>query len=107
MKYLLKNLQVIDADSPYHGKKVDILLSENSIEKISSDSLKLSKTYGETHDFEGSFVSTGFCDLYVGDPGFEYRRRYFPLLRMQLLPVGLLLSVPRPTITPLHKRKAR
>src|SRR3954471_19501424 len=75
MKYLLKNLQVIDAASPYHEKKVNILLNDSSIEKISTDNLKLSKGEGEELDFTGAFVTSGFCDLYVniGDPGFEYR----------------------------------
>ena len=75
MKHLLKNIRVIDENSSYNGKKVDILINDEVIEKISEKPLSLSKSDGEAHDFEGCFSSAGFCDLYVniGDPGFEYR----------------------------------
>lgn len=75
MKHLLKHIQVLPENSPYHGKKVDILLNGGRIEQISEKPLNLAAQDGVTHDLDGCYVANGFCDLYVntGDPGFEYR----------------------------------
>lgn len=70
--YLLKNITVLDKSSEHNGKKVSILI-ENGKMTIAFVGVVTNNT--TEIDFSGSYLSPGFCDLYVniGDPGFEYR----------------------------------
>lgn len=70
--YLIKNITVLDAASEHNGKKVNVLIKDgkaqfNPLENNLKETAEL--------DFLGSYLTQGFCDLYVniGDPGFEYR----------------------------------
>jgi dihydroorotase len=71
--YLIKNTTVLDPTSKWHGKKVSVLIAngifsiEEKIQQIPANTEEL--------DYNGTYVSPGFCDLYVNinDPGFEYR----------------------------------
>ncbi|MCC6584033.1 MAG: dihydroorotase, partial [Chitinophagales bacterium] len=70
--YLLKNITVLDKTSEHNGKKVNVLIEKGKIAKIGAT---IEDAAAETIDFSGSYLSSGFCDLYVNinDPGFEYR----------------------------------
>jgi dihydroorotase len=70
--YLLKNITVLDKTSEHNGKKVNVLIENGKIAKIGAT---IEDAAAETIDFSGSYLTPGFCDLYVNinDPGFEYR----------------------------------
>lgn len=70
--YLLKNITVLDKTSEHNGKKVNVLIENGKIVKIGA---AVENAATETIDFSGSYLTPGFCDLYVNinDPGFEYR----------------------------------
>lgn len=70
--YLLKNITVLDKTSEHNGKKVNVLIENGKIAKIGT---AVENAAAEMIDFSGSYLSSGFCDLYVNinDPGFEYR----------------------------------
>lgn len=70
--YLIKNITVLDKTSEHNGKKVNILIENGKVTKMTAD---LQDAAAEVMDFSGCYLAPGFCDLYVniGDPGFEYR----------------------------------
>ena len=72
MKYLFKQVQIVDVRSPFHNQSVDLLLEDGVIKSINngiedSDAQVISK--------EGMYASIGWMDLGVQacDPGLEYR----------------------------------
>ena len=73
MSTLLKNATIIDALSPYHQQKKDILISDGKIEKI-EDSIQQKENYTVVN-VENLHVSCGWFDTSVslGEPGFEER----------------------------------
>lgn len=73
MSTLLKNATIIDATSPYHQQKKDILISDGKIEKI-ADSIQQKENYTLVN-VENLHVSCGWFDTSVslGEPGFEER----------------------------------
>ena len=73
MSTLLKNATIIDASSPYHQQKKDILISDGKIEKI-EDSIQQKKNYIVVN-VDNLHVSCGWFDTSVslGEPGFEER----------------------------------
>mgnify|MGYP003642473743 FL=1 len=73
MSTLLKNATIIDALSPYHQQKKDILISDGKIEKI-EDSIQQKETYTVVN-VANLHVSCGWFDTSVslGEPGFEER----------------------------------
>lgn len=73
MKILIQQVTILDEGSPYHQQKVDILLENGIIKNIQSQ-IEKTNDY-EVHNFEGCYLSVGFCDLItqIGEPGFEYR----------------------------------
>ncbi|PQJ82221.1 dihydroorotase [Polaribacter glomeratus] len=73
MSTLLKNATIIDATSPYHNQKKDILISDGKLEKI-ADSIQNKDTY-TVIELENLHVSCGWFDTSVslGEPGFEER----------------------------------
>jgi dihydroorotase len=73
MSTLLKNATIIDATSPYHNQKKDILISDGKLEKI-ADSIQNKDTY-TVIELENLYVSCGWFDTSVslGEPGFEER----------------------------------
>lgn len=72
MSYLLKNVFIIDKNSPFHLEKKDILIDKGIIKQISSNIPK-----GDCKLVEGDnlYISVGFTDLncHIYQPGFEYR----------------------------------
>ena len=73
MSTLIKNATIIDANSPYHYKKKDILISDGKLEKI-ADSIP-NKDNFTIVELENLYVSCGWFDTSVslGEPGFEER----------------------------------
>jgi dihydroorotase len=73
MSTLLKNATIIDATSPYHNQKKDILISEGKIEKI-ANSIPEKGSY-TVLVLENLHISCGWFDTSVclGEPGFEER----------------------------------
>ena len=73
MKVLLKAARIIDPESKYHLKKVDILIEEGIISKIAT-SIKPIKDFKEIN-LKNLHVSKGWFDSSVsfGEPGFEER----------------------------------
>jgi dihydroorotase len=73
MSTLFKNATIIDASSPYHQQKKDILISDGKIEKI-EDSIQQKKNYTIVN-VDNLHVSCGWFDTSVslGEPGFEER----------------------------------
>lgn len=70
---LLKNATIIDKQSPFHGKKRDILINHGVIEQIAT-SINVEHAHIISHD--DLHVSIGFMDSSVsfGEPGFEERQ---------------------------------
>ena len=73
MSTLLKNAVIIDAASPYHLQKKDILITNGKLEKI-EDSIEAQPDYTVVA-LENLHVSCGWFDTSVslGEPGFEER----------------------------------
>ena len=73
MKVLLKAARIIDPESKYHLKKVDILIEEGIIKKIAT-SIESIKEVKEIK-LKNLHVSKGWFDSSVsfGEPGFEER----------------------------------
>lgn len=73
MSTLLKNATIIDATSPYHLQKKDILIHDGKIEKI--EDFILEKTEDTIVHIENLHISCGWFDTSVslGEPGFEER----------------------------------
>lgn len=73
MSTLLKNATIIDATSPYHLQKKDILINNGKFEKI-ADTIEKNDDYTIV-DQENLHVSCGWFDTSVsfGEPGFEER----------------------------------
>ncbi len=71
MNILIKSVTVIDPNSAYHGKEIDLSI-EDGIIQISS---KKASVFNETINGKGLLISPGWFDMRVNfyDPGFEYR----------------------------------
>jgi dihydroorotase len=73
MSTLFKNATIIDATSPYHLQKKDILIRDGKIEKI--EDFILEKAEYTIINIDNLHVSCGWFDTSVslGEPGFEER----------------------------------
>lgn len=73
MSTLLKNAVIIDATSPYHLQKKDILISNGIIKKIANEISN--EEVDEIITLDNLHVSSGWFDTSVslGEPGFEER----------------------------------
>ncbi|WP_420318030.1 dihydroorotase [Ekhidna sp.] len=69
MSILLKNVRVLDTNSPAHKKQVNILIKNGVITSLSG------KSADEIYDLKGKSISCGFFDLnaHFNDPGYEHR----------------------------------
>lgn len=74
MNLFIKSARVIDTDSPYHDKKVNILIQDGYIRQISNSEILIPDS-SYVMEAEGLHVSPGFFDLQVNfrDPGYEYK----------------------------------
>ena len=79
MNLLIKSARIIDTNSKYHKKIMDIFIKDGKIEKIdkSIKSCKESLKAGKEIEFsdENLHVSTGWMDMHSNfrEPGFEYK----------------------------------
>ncbi|MBS1634762.1 MAG: dihydroorotase [Bacteroidetes bacterium] len=73
MSIIIRQAKVLDSSSPYHGKKVDILVERGVITEIRA-SIKTDKNYREIEG-DDLYVSQGWLDLQAdfSDPGFEHK----------------------------------
>ena len=73
MKTLIKSARVIDNESPYNNKVVDILVADGRIEEIAPQIS--SEKSGQKISFENLHLSQGWFDSSInfGEPGFEER----------------------------------
>jgi len=73
MNALIKSAKVIDSNSKFNGKTVDILIEKGIISKIGT-SIKNAKKVQEI-SFEGLHISVGWFDMRANfcDPGHEYK----------------------------------
>lgn len=70
---LLKNICIVEANSPHHNQRLDMMLnSEGIIERIGRN---LHHNSSNTIDCEGYYASVGWFDfgVHVCDPGYEHR----------------------------------
>ncbi len=72
MKLLIRKATIIDPNSPYHRKLVDVFIENDKITSIGA-ALKLKAD--QTVEMDGAYLSPGWIDIGVqtGDPGFEHR----------------------------------
>ncbi len=72
MKHIFQNVTVIDNQSPYNLKKVNILINGDQIIAIGDD---VADDSAKTVDMDGAMVSPGWVELHsnFADPGFEER----------------------------------
>lgn len=72
MSLLLKQVKVVDPQSPYNGQVVDIRIQEGKIRAIHPN---ISVGNATVWEAEGMCVSMGWLDLgtQIGDPGFEHK----------------------------------
>jgi len=70
---ILRNVTIVDSNSPHNGKKLDILIVDGIIKKINNN-IQFSEPFFEVK-LKDLHVSTGWLDLHtrVGEPGFEQR----------------------------------
>jgi dihydroorotase len=73
MNALIKSAKIIDSNSPFNGKTVDLLIEKGIIKKIAK-SIKSEKNYNEI-SFDNLHISVGWLDMRVNfcDPGHEYK----------------------------------
>jgi dihydroorotase len=73
MNTLIKSAKIIDSQSKYNGKTVDILIEKGIIKQIGKN-IKMPKNYQEL-SFKGLHVSSGWFDMRANfcDPGHEYK----------------------------------
>lgn len=73
MQILLRSVKVIDPNSSYNGKTVDILINNGTISEIGK--AIEAPTANEIIEGDDLHVSTGWVDMYAtfGDPGREYK----------------------------------
>ncbi len=71
MKILIQSATILNAASPFHKKKKNVLITNGKIAEIGDKRFSADKTI----DGAGMILSTGWFDLgaFVGDPGYEHR----------------------------------
>ncbi|MBD0332108.1 MAG: dihydroorotase [Chitinophagaceae bacterium] len=71
MDVLLRQALVIDPSSPFHLKRVDILIQNGVLSTIAED---ISNTPDQEINIDGLYVSPGWLDIFSNfcDPGYEY-----------------------------------
>jgi len=73
MRLLLKQLTVLDKNSPHHQEKVSILIENGVITKIGK-SIRITKNV-KTIECKNALASIGWMDIgtQIGEPGYEHR----------------------------------
>jgi len=75
MSLLLKSIIVVDLNSKYNSKKVNILINNGIIDKISPSKINVKNSNTKVIDCNGMMVSTGWFDFRTNfcDPGHEHK----------------------------------
>ena len=76
MSILLKSITVVDLNSKYNSKKVNILINKDGvIDKISLSKINVKNSSTKVLDCKGKMVSPGWFDFRSNfcDPGFEHK----------------------------------
>lgn len=73
MTILIRQARVVSADSPFHGRRVDLLIENGTIVQVAKSISP--KGNVKTVEAEGLCMSTGWVDMQAtsGDPGFEHK----------------------------------
>ena len=103
MKFILREAKIIDSQSPFHNKTLDILVVDGFIEKIAASLPNSDKT--EEIKLDNLHVSQGWFDSSVslGEPGFEERETISNGLNVVVLPLSLCNPTPSLLLTINHK----
>lgn len=74
MKLILRNASILQANSKWHKKKVNLLINKGKIEKISRSPINARTKLS----FDGLTITGGWLDIgtHSGEPGFEHRETY-------------------------------
>lgn len=72
MKYIIRQVKVVDSTSAHNGKTLDLLISNGTIEKIGKS---ISAPKAKEIKIKGLHVSPGWVDMQANfrDPGHEYK----------------------------------
>jgi dihydroorotase len=72
MKYIIKQVKIVDPLSSHHGKTKDILIVNGIIQKIAD---KISDAFDHEITVQGLHASPGWIDMQANfrDPGHEYK----------------------------------
>ena len=76
MSILLKSITVVDLNSKYNSKNVNILINKDGvIDKISLSKINVKNSSAKVIDCKGKMVSPGWFDFRSNfcDPGFEHK----------------------------------
>jgi len=105
MNALIKSAKIIDSNSPFNGKTVDILIEKGIIQQIGK-SIKNDKSYKEI-TYKNLHVSAGWIDMRVNfcDPGHEYKEDLTTGLKAAALG-GFTEVVTMPDTNPVTDSKA-
>lgn len=73
MNILIKSAKIIDKESKYHNKNMDLLIRNGKIEKIANSIKSVTKGKVIEYKAENLHISPGWFDLHAnfGEPGFE------------------------------------
>jgi dihydroorotase len=79
MKILIQSATILNAASPFHKKKKNVLIANGRIADIGDKRFSADRAI----DAKGMILSTGWFDLgaFVGDPGFEHREDLESIMR--------------------------
>ena len=104
---LLKNVTIIDADSPLNGQQKDILINAHGIIENIGDSLSTQSKKDILFDKKDTCVSIGWMDIgaHFGDPGFEYRED-LESLNEAAMAGGFTKIAPFPNTQPVIQSRA-
>jgi dihydroorotase len=71
MSILIKSVEILDLNSPFHGAIKNVLIKNGIIEAISDEILEAE----ELIEGKGMVLSVGFMDMRASfrDPGFEFK----------------------------------
>ncbi len=76
MTFLIKNAKITDPLSPYHGKKLDLIIKKGIVAEIGKN---LQARSAKVIEGEDLYVSPGWVDIMADycEPGYEYRENIY------------------------------
>ena len=72
MKILIRQAKIVDAQSPFHNKVMDVLIVDGMIHRIAAS---ISEAVDQEIDAKNQILTNGFFDMHVNfrEPGHEYK----------------------------------